>query len=720
MPLKSDSQGFLIGDPIDLGQIPNYLRTIRDDIRTIKGAIFKKDQLNNNEPIEPPKSPAPAAPRNNSVAIPQRNASGQFTSLNKKHQKPAEPLSSTSSTVANALINRLSSVGDGMDDVDPTVKAFKEVAEPMQKGLELFGAGKDDKQTSWLKKIFTKLNVFHKDETAYSKAAKESLKKLENKQTGAAGKADSGSFLSSLMRIGPMLLAAIASIGGMVLSGLGAVFAPLAGIGGAILSGLSAVLTAVFSPIGLAIGAASALAWGLFTENGQKFFGEIGAKLIAGWDAVTTAFAPVSESISQSWESVKTGFNSLIDGMTSSWNAFTSFLKEKFGIDIPAILKPAVDLGKKAVETTKQTVNAGADMVKSATNKAVDAVEKSSPKTTEMVSNAWNKVTEGAGKIKAHASGKVAENKAAMINEMLAQGITDPNEQAMLMAEVDHESGGFTKTKENLNYRSSRLMEVSKTARDKGRSAVDAAVAQGEDGVAELMYGGRKDLGNTEKGDGAKYRGRGLIQLTGRANYEAASRDLGIDLINHPELAESPEIAAKTALWFWKKKNLGESAKRGDVKANRRGVNGGLNGLADVEDKHGKYLVAANNGEFNNQIAQNVAQGDKVRVANSNPTIQPATNDIAAINSKNMPLYYDALSVTGNNKVQTVSVPAPSVPKMPMPQPIAEAPPVIEPLGSPKNQQLTVNLPAQDVGQNVSDRNIAHICSGGIGMYSNV
>ena len=66
------------------------------------------------------------------------------------------------------------------------------------------------------------------------------------------------------------------------------------------------------------------------------------------------------------------------------------------------------------------------------------------------------------------------------------------------------------------------------------------------------QYEGRKDLGNVKPGDGPKYKGRGFIQITGRANYTQAAKDLGIDLVNHPELAERPDVATKVSLWYWK------------------------------------------------------------------------------------------------------------------------------------------------------------------------
>ena len=103
-------------------------------------------------------------------------------------------------------------------------------------------------------------------------------------------------------------------------------------------------------------------------------------------------------------------------------------------------------------------------------------------------------------------------------------------------------------------------------------------------------YEGRADLGNTVKGDGSKYRGRGLIQITGRANYAACGEPLGLDLISKPELLELPQYAAMSAAWFWSAKGLNTLADQGNfVKITRR-INGGLNGLADRQALYDKAL----------------------------------------------------------------------------------------------------------------------------------
>lgn len=135
---------------------------------------------------------------------------------------------------------------------------------------------------------------------------------------------------------------------------------------------------------------------------------------------------------------------------------------------------------------------------------------------------------------------------------MLLYDINTPVRQAAFIAQVGHESG--------------RLVYVRELW---GPTAQQAG------------YEGRLDLGNTEAGDGFLFRGRGLIQITGRVNYAAAATALGLPLLTQPELLEEPDIAALSAAWFWNTHGLNALADAGDFNTITRRINGGLNGLDD-------------------------------------------------------------------------------------------------------------------------------------------
>ena len=108
--------------------------------------------------------------------------------------------------------------------------------------------------------------------------------------------------------------------------------------------------------------------------------------------------------------------------------------------------------------------------------------------------------------------------------------------------------------------------------------------------VAQAKYEGRKDLGNTVAGDGSKYRGRGLIQITGRANYMACGEALGLDLITQPELLEKPQHACMSAAWFWASKGLNTLADADQFDKITRRINGGQNGAADRQALYARAL----------------------------------------------------------------------------------------------------------------------------------
>ena len=107
---------------------------------------------------------------------------------------------------------------------------------------------------------------------------------------------------------------------------------------------------------------------------------------------------------------------------------------------------------------------------------------------------------------------------------------------------------------------------------------------------AQIKYEDRVDLGNTLKGDGSKYRGRGLIQITGRANYESCGEALGLDLISHPELLEKPQHACMSAAWFWASRGLNTLADAGKFDTITQRINGGQNGAADRQALYTRAL----------------------------------------------------------------------------------------------------------------------------------
>ncbi|MBM4379363.1 MAG: hypothetical protein FJ086_08695 [Deltaproteobacteria bacterium] len=131
---------------------------------------------------------------------------------------------------------------------------------------------------------------------------------------------------------------------------------------------------------------------------------------------------------------------------------------------------------------------------------------------------------------------------------MKEAGITTPRRQAMFLAQVGHESGGL------------KWMEELASGR---------------------AYEGRRDLGNTQRGDGVRFKGRGPIQLTGRANYASAGRDLGLDLVNNPKQVVSPQVGFRTAAWFWKEHGINAAADRMDLRGATRPINPGMRNLAD-------------------------------------------------------------------------------------------------------------------------------------------
>jgi predicted chitinase len=151
-------------------------------------------------------------------------------------------------------------------------------------------------------------------------------------------------------------------------------------------------------------------------------------------------------------------------------------------------------------------------------------------------------------------------HEAVLTRTARAAGITDPTELAAFLAQCAHESHDFKSMVEyggSLDFRKYDPKFAPRKA---------------------------KALGNTKVGDGARYKGRGYIQLTGRYNYKRAGKALGLPLEEKPELAENPEVAAKVAVWFWQQRVQPKVNNFNDVRAVTKPINPGLNGLQDRKD----------------------------------------------------------------------------------------------------------------------------------------
>jgi putative chitinase len=165
--------------------------------------------------------------------------------------------------------------------------------------------------------------------------------------------------------------------------------------------------------------------------------------------------------------------------------------------------------------------------------------------------------------------------------------ITTPARVAAFIAQVGHESSQLTAVVENLNYSAQALQS---TWPSRFSAEVANASARQPEKIANIAYASRMGNGAPGSGDGWKYRGRGLIQVTGRANYQKCGDALGLDLITKPELLQEPANAAMSAAWFWYANGLNALADAGDLQAITRKINGGLNGYADRAELYERAL----------------------------------------------------------------------------------------------------------------------------------
>lgn len=170
------------------------------------------------------------------------------------------------------------------------------------------------------------------------------------------------------------------------------------------------------------------------------------------------------------------------------------------------------------------------------------------------------------------ASGLIEPLNKAMLEFL----INTPLRQAAFIAQTAHESAGYSAFIENLNYSMEGLMKTWPKRFDQNKAKQCSRQPQE---IANCAYSNRMGNGDEASGDGWKYRGRGIIQITGKNNYTNCGLGLKLDLVNSPELLEQPLNAFRSGAWFWNSKNLNPLADKGDLLTITKLINGGVNGL---------------------------------------------------------------------------------------------------------------------------------------------
>lgn len=614
--------------------------------------------------------------------IPERDKRGRFTAGKKPageqapdDSRPPRPDAPESRLAAAASDLRDAVRAVETPDIDPTIAAGKEIAgmasgvkdfvQPAARGLgKIFGKPEEDqkerKRVAWYRRIFGELRGMRSQDKAQHVREMRILGEIEKKPSGAGEGggglfAGLGALLGSLLGGGGILgtlVAGIARFGGLLkripliggmIAGGGLISGVMGGdakqigsgagmIGGMFAGGKAgAALGSLVGPVGTMVG-------GVVGAAAGAFFGEKAGKVMGEWlgkvdwkaigDKVVGVFEKVGELLGKQFEFAKKVVTAPARAIGWAARKTNEFVKQQTGID----------LGEKA-KAAGAAVASGARSIGSA---------------------AMDKLGYAFG-------GAKGARKAALAAEMVNSGITDPREQAMFMAQMDHESGGFRSMEESFRYNPGGLKNAF-NGRVKSLDHARELLAAGPQAVAEHVYGGRADLGNTQSGDGYRFRGRGYTQLTGRANYAAAGKALGVDLENNPDLATDPGVAAKIATWYWKNR-VGAHGASGNVEAVTRRINGGLNGLADRRDKFGAYQSEVASGALGNMAS------------------------------------------TANGMIR--GVPSVDVPVMRAPSPAPSAA-AEQPIRTQKVSVQT-NTQKPDVGQDVRDRRIAHVATGGMG-----
>lgn len=687
MTLQHDSEGFLIGDPIDLRRAVSLLGSIQSDVRAMRQALAgasgsspRVSSRADRAPAIPGRTSASAAKAETTAAVDRqiaaaakasmpaaipkgRDSKGRFVASSTDSGSLSSGQRADNQSLSGGFAKRVASaVTEGMsnsEEAEPTVKAFKEVAEPLKRGYrKILGDAEAKRQSTWFGRLWDELKGIRTEQTIYEKATVKSLKAIENKPVtpasvnnnilpnlppslpsvpgagsllGGAGRLIKGAAKGALRRL-PLIGALLGGVGAAANivgsesddtksrrekdSAAGKAVGGLAGSIGGMAAGakLGAMAGSLLGPVGTIVG-------GVVGGAAGMFFGDLAGQVIGdkvgGWVAdlrdadipgkITGAWSSFVNSAKAGWETVTGLFKSAYDGLKS----------------LPVIgkaIQAAEEAGKKAVETAGSVAAAAKD-------KTAQGVQAVKDKALDVGAN----------------TADAAKNGAAWIGEntTVGKGVT-------WLAEAG-----------------------------KGYNIVQRA-----DGTLEKREGARNwrnnNPGNIEFGDFAKK--HGAIGSDGRfavfPDYESgrkAKEGLIFDGKNYKDKTLSDAIARYAP--------PGEN----DTKAYQAAV---LSAVGGQNKRMGEYSPAERAQIMDAMERQEGFQVGKVSVVRQ--------------------------SAVTTQIPQVVTSPLPTIPAMPVPPQIPDAPQIKVPLSSGESgRNIAVTPPANEPGQDLSNRRIAHVVTGG-------
>lgn len=885
MALKHDAQGFLTGDPIDIGRALDVWDDIHDDVRAIRHALTPGASTSPARSVRSPGAPGggvarpmapassggrsdrqipallrpPSTPQTGGTGAQKRDsqavaAVGQAVAAVRESQKAAaraaaKPASRDGSGrfvarggsggggdgrapgapgggdehdeagglrgVADRIAGAIKESGSGMEEADPTVKAFNEVARPMARGYELLtGGNKDKRQEGWLRRIWTSLTGFRNDETTFNKAANKSLKAIEEKPEDG-GKGGSGllgglmgglgGMLTRIPVIGPMLKGAgrllgfggkeaaaatggvgaatkeaglLGKAGGLIKEGgilskaggllkrlpiLGALLsvgsaasdiydsesddklsrrdkdkragkavgAAAGGIGGmAAGAAMGAAIGSVVPVIGTAIGGIIGGAAGMFFGDQA---GQILGEKVGGW-VNELREADIPGKIGNAWNEVKVAALGTWDWVKSGWDESLKWFNEVF--------KKAGDLWNGAVEKVTSIFSAAGDLISSAyeamkalpvIGPAIKAAEAGARKIAEVAGQVKDGAVEMGGKavdaVKSTAStalegtkntaGKAWEGTKDLAASMVPQGLKDRIAARRAMETgADYKQGNIA----GLDDTHTRALVASTAATESAGGKLDVVNSAGYMGRyqagagwladAGLIKGGSTSVQAAMKADGfsSEYK---WGQAGGMSKFLKNSDNWngGMSYDKYLSSADAQDSAFKTN----SDKSYANLMKRGVITPDMsqdeiagilkaRHISGeggaaqaakGLNGPADA------------NGTTALKYKNDLAAGNIFATAFASNAQAPATPTAPAVPS--------AQSLATPAAPVVASASAPTVPASPSVPSVPSAPPMTVPMsGGGSDKPIQVAIPSPDVGQDVRDRRIAHVATGGM------